>query len=100
MDFLVVVNIEIGSIFLKQDLEAHPAEKNGRDIPNGEHDPAPKPGRIDLLLSSTDRIPNIVRSFLSSDGKHHFLSGLKHIGLYKAWLDGYNVYAVTGESVS
>ena len=81
-------------------LEAHSAEKNGRSVPNGEHDPAPKPGCIELLFMSMDRQPDIVGRFLRRDGKHHFLGGLEHVGLYKARLDGYNVHAVTGEAVA
>ena len=72
----------------KTGLEAHPAEKNRRDVSNYEHDPTPKPGCIDLLFTGTYRNPDVVCSFFSRYGKHHFLSSFEHIGLYKARFDG------------
>ena len=72
----------------KTGLEAHSTEKNRWDVSNDEHDPTPKPGRIDLLFTGTYRNPDVVCSFLSRNGKHHFLSSFEHIRLYKARFDG------------
>ena len=70
-------------------------------MPNGQHDPTPDPGSVNILSALFHRTPDIVSGFFSRDNKGCWsLRGFDHFCSHKARLHRQHIDAVTCQAIA